>query len=39
MNLLKKDWQIPNDIIQKGYELQLSSDEFPIKYKENLNLE
>ncbi|BAK73829.1 tetratricopeptide repeat protein [Arcobacter sp. L] len=39
MNLLKKDWQIPNDIIQKGYELQLTSDEFPIKYKENLNLE
>ncbi|WP_044419204.1 tetratricopeptide repeat protein [Halarcobacter anaerophilus] len=39
LRLLKDDWQIPNDIIQKGYELQLTSDEFPIKYKGNLNLE
>jgi hypothetical protein len=38
LRLLKDDWQIPNDIIQKGYELQLTSDEFPIKYKGNLGL-
>jgi hypothetical protein len=39
LRLLKDDWKIPNDIIQKGYELQLTSDEFPIKYKGKLNLE
>jgi hypothetical protein len=38
LRLLKDDWQIPNDIIQKGYELQLTSDEFPIKYKGDLGL-
>lgn len=39
LKILQKERKIPNDIIQKGYELQLTSDEFPIKYKENLNLE
>ncbi|WP_044419201.1 tetratricopeptide repeat protein [Halarcobacter anaerophilus] len=38
LRLLKDDWKIPNDIIQKGYELQLTSDEFPIKYKGDLGL-
>ncbi|MDY0051821.1 MAG: tetratricopeptide repeat protein [Aliarcobacter sp.] len=38
MNLLKKDWQIPNETIKKGYELQLNSPEFPIKYKGDLGL-
>ncbi|QKF81473.1 tetratricopeptide repeat protein [Halarcobacter ebronensis] len=38
INLLKKDWQIPNETIKKGYELQLTSDEFPIKYKGDLGL-
>ncbi|PPK60442.1 hypothetical protein B0F89_1211, partial [Malaciobacter marinus] len=39
LNLLKNKWKIPNDIIQKGYELQLNSDEFPIKYKGKLDLD
>jgi hypothetical protein len=38
INLLKKDWKIPNEIIKKGYKLQLNSDEFPIKYKGDLGL-
>lgn len=36
LNLLKNKWKIPNDIIQKGYELQLNSPDFPIKYKGGL---
>lgn len=39
IKLLKEDWQIPNETIQKGYELQLNSDEFPIKYDGELDLE
>lgn len=38
LNVLQKDWKIPNETIKKGYELQLNSDEFPIKYKGNLGL-
>ncbi|MGE0052257.1 MAG: hypothetical protein AB7S49_12110, partial [Arcobacter sp.] len=39
LKILQDKWKIPNETIKKGYELQLNSDEFPIKYKENLNLE
>ncbi|PHO18650.1 hypothetical protein CPU12_03540, partial [Malaciobacter molluscorum LMG 25693] len=39
LKLLQKTWKIPNNIIQKGYELQLNSDEFPIKYKGKLDLD
>jgi len=39
MNLLKKDWKIPNEIIKKGYELQLNSAEFPVKFDGELDLE
>ncbi|AXX91455.1 hypothetical protein CPU12_09595 [Malaciobacter molluscorum LMG 25693] len=39
LNTLQKTWKIPNNIIQKGYELQLNSDEFPIKYKGKLDLD
>ncbi|QKF78014.1 tetratricopeptide repeat protein [Arcobacter defluvii] len=38
LRVLQDEWKIPNDIIQKGYELQLSSDEFPIKFKGDLGL-
>ncbi|QKF78015.1 tetratricopeptide repeat protein [Arcobacter defluvii] len=38
LKILQKERKIPNDIIQKGYELQLSSDEFPIKFKGDLEL-
>lgn len=36
MELLQKDWKIPNNIIKQGYELQLNSKEFPIKYEGEL---
>ena len=36
---LLKEWKIPNETIKKGYELQLSSDEFPLKFKGELNLD
>ncbi|AXX91456.1 hypothetical protein CPU12_09600 [Malaciobacter molluscorum LMG 25693] len=39
LRVLKDDMKIPNNIIQKGYELQLNSDEFPIKYKGKLDLD
>jgi len=39
LKLLQKEWKIPNETIKKGYELQLSSDEFPIKFKGELNLD
>ncbi|WP_133116799.1 tetratricopeptide repeat protein, partial [Malaciobacter marinus] len=39
LRVLQNDMKIPNDIIQKGYELQLNSDEFPIKYKGKLDLD
>ncbi|RXJ92839.1 hypothetical protein CRV00_12520 [Malaciobacter molluscorum] len=39
LNILKDKWKIPNNIIQKGYELQLNSDDFPIKYKGKLDLD
>lgn len=32
MELLQKEMKIPNNIIKQGYELQLNSSEFPIKY-------
>ncbi|MCP4970643.1 MAG: sel1 repeat family protein, partial [Arcobacter sp.] len=38
LNTLQNTWNIPNETIQKGYDLQLNSDEFPIKYKGNLGL-
>ncbi|RXJ67334.1 hypothetical protein CRV08_10425 [Halarcobacter ebronensis] len=38
LKLLQNDWKIPNETIKKGYELQLTSDEFPIKYKGDLGL-
>ena len=38
LRVLQNEMKIPNDIIQKGYELQLSSDEFPIKFKGDLGL-
>ncbi|MGP2658236.1 tetratricopeptide repeat protein, partial [Malaciobacter sp. WC5094] len=39
LNILQKEWKIPNETIKKGYELQLNSPDFPIKYKGDLNLE
>jgi hypothetical protein len=39
LKLLKSTWKIPNETIKKGYELQLNSDEFPIKYKGKLGLD
>ena len=36
LNLLQKDWKIPNNIIKQGYELQLNSPDFPIKYEGEL---
>ncbi|RXJ99158.1 hypothetical protein CRU98_07280 [Arcobacter sp. CECT 8986] len=39
LRVLKDDMKIPNNIIQKGYDLQLNSDEFPIKYKGKLDLD
>jgi len=39
LKLLKNKWNIPNEIIKKGYELQLNSDEFPINYKGKLGLD
>lgn len=38
LTLLQKTWKIPNEIIKEGYELQLRSDEFPIKFKGELGL-
>ncbi|PPK60538.1 hypothetical protein B0F89_12042 [Malaciobacter marinus] len=39
LKLLKKTWNIPNETIKKGYELQLNSPDFPIKYKGKLDLD
>lgn len=39
LKVLQDEWKIPNEIIKKGYELQLNSDEFPIKYKGKLDLD
>ncbi|RYA23535.1 sel1 repeat family protein [Malaciobacter halophilus] len=39
LNVLKNEMNIPNETIKKGYELQLNSDEFPIKYKGKLGLD
>ncbi|RXJ67617.1 hypothetical protein CRV08_09615 [Halarcobacter ebronensis] len=39
IRLLKNDMKIPNETIQKGYELQLNSPEFPIHYDGKLDLE
>jgi len=39
LKLLQNKWKIPNETIKKGYELQLNSPDFPIKYKGDLNLE
>ncbi|QDF27567.1 tetratricopeptide repeat protein [Halarcobacter anaerophilus] len=38
LKLLQNEMKIPNETIKKGYELQLTSDEFPIKYKGELGL-
>ncbi|SKB61747.1 hypothetical protein SAMN06295997_1241, partial [Malaciobacter marinus] len=34
-----KERNFSNETIKKGYELQLNSDEFPIKYKGKLGLD
>ncbi|WP_044415538.1 tetratricopeptide repeat protein [Halarcobacter anaerophilus] len=39
LKVLQDEWNIPNETIKKGYELQLTSDDFPLKYKGKLNLE
>ncbi len=39
LKLLKETWKIPNETIKKGYELQLNSPDFPVKYDGNLGLE
>ena len=39
IKLLKNEWKIPNETIKKGYELQLNSDEFPIKFEGDLDLD
>ena len=39
IKLLKDEWKIPNEIIRKGYELQLNSPDFPIKFEGDLDLE
>jgi uncharacterized protein len=36
LNVLKNEMNISDDIINKGYELQLNSPDFPIKYKGEL---
>ncbi|WP_404319963.1 tetratricopeptide repeat protein [Malaciobacter canalis] len=36
IKLLKDDMKIPKETIKKGYELQLNSPDFPIKYKGGL---
>jgi uncharacterized protein len=38
IKLLKDEWKIPNETIKKGYELQLNSPDFPVKFKDELNL-
>ncbi|QKF78021.1 tetratricopeptide repeat protein [Arcobacter defluvii] len=38
LKILQKERKIPNETIKKGYELQLTSDEFPIKFKGDLGL-
>ncbi|WP_419767545.1 tetratricopeptide repeat protein [Arcobacter sp.] len=38
LKLLQNTWKIPNKTIKKGYELQLNSDDFPIKFKGELGL-
>ncbi|WP_419767547.1 tetratricopeptide repeat protein [Arcobacter sp.] len=39
LKVLQDEWKIPKETIKKGYELQLNSDEFPIKYKGKLDLD
>ncbi len=39
IKLLKDEWKIPNETIRKGYELQLNSPDFPIKFEGNLGLD
>ena len=36
LKVLQKEMKIPNNIIKQGYELQLNSKEFPIKYEGEL---
>ncbi|RXJ95108.1 hypothetical protein CRV00_04960 [Malaciobacter molluscorum] len=38
ISFLKEKWNLSDETIKKGYELQLNSDEFPIKFKGNLGL-
>jgi len=38
LDLLKNTWDIPNETIKKGYELQLNSPDFPVKFKGDLGL-
>jgi hypothetical protein len=39
LKILQDERKIPNEIIKKGYELQLNSPEFPIKFDGELDLE
>ena len=39
LRVLQKEMKIPNETIKKGYELQLNSPDFPVKYKGKLNLD
>ncbi|RWS48378.1 hypothetical protein CKA56_14145 [Arcobacter venerupis] len=38
LKLLQEEWKIPNDIIKKGYELQLTMPGLPRRYKGDLEL-
>jgi uncharacterized protein len=39
LKVLKNEMKIPNETIKKGYELQLNSPDFPVKFKGDLDLE
>ncbi len=38
VDTLVKDWKIPPETIKKGYELQLNSPDFPIKFEGRLSI-
>ena len=38
ITFLKKEWEIPNETIKKGYELQLKMEGLPKRYTGDLNL-
>jgi uncharacterized protein len=39
LKLLQEEWKISNDIIKKGYELQLKMEGLPRRYTGDLNLD